>query len=248
LFLERRWLTTIYSIERETQILRIGPPDTAEELTIYKDLLKREPHFFNTICTTNTSPIHVLVEVPNHDFDVVKLYCHWLYSEQTYSKQEHAAWISQKATEFSLLIRAYAFGFSASDIDSQDTIIDAIIEKTLVEHNPPASEMQLFSNAVPRSCSARQFFVDLAAWDGTADMFTPGKGNLLDKSCLWHILHTMATVRLAGGIFVPEDAPYYRNTCRYHEHTKDGQPCYIEGAEERNKQTNGAIAKKEQTD
>jgi len=90
-FLERRWLTTISSIERETHILRIGPPNTAEELTIDKDSLKREPHFFSTICTTNTSPIHVLIEVPNHDFDVIKLYCRWLYSEQIYSKQEHAA-------------------------------------------------------------------------------------------------------------------------------------------------------------
>jgi len=110
-------------------------------------------------------------------------------------------------------------------------LIDAIIEKTIAERSPPpAAQVRLFLNSSAQRCSARRFFVDVAAWDGSAEMFVSSQNAPFDKDFALEILHVMAKVRLPSEVFEPKDAPYYRETCQCHQHMVFGEPCYKDEA------------------
>lgn len=192
--------------------LRVGHHDPTDFLVHREFLYDRSPFFINWTRENNG-----IIELPDNKPEVIKVYVAWLYSNRIFTKFEGGV-----GKEFNELLNAYIFGDEIRDSDFQDAIIDAFIERTREVKSYFLNARKVWESTLPGAL-IRRYMVDTFVWAG-------GEKWLEDVSYFDRDFLVELGRALYKRIKSPEDytgvAPFVRDSCLYHEHTSEGEPCY----------------------
>jgi hypothetical protein len=169
------------------------------------------------------------------------IYVKWLYSRRFYitesddidCEEESDTLESGENGERENLWDCYQLGDFLQDSDFKDAIIDALINKMVVENCYPLYIAQAVYASSTAASPHRQWVVDCAIkfWskpelDAVAEDAVSESGDYPQE--FRTDLFVAMSAHLRTGVKVTLVADFFQNldTCKYHEHTKKNTPCY----------------------
>ncbi|KAJ8112594.1 hypothetical protein OPT61_g5079 [Boeremia exigua] len=165
--------------------------------------------------------------------EIVKVYVDWLYTGRICTSNENDTDCSGSTsqhghlTEWDDLEDCYALGGFLQDVSFKDNMLDAVIDK-MIRHSLQYTGLPLM---VYSTCSAksphRQLALDLIIETWPAEKLNSIAREHFPADFLADVLVNMAKVWHSGRE-AQGTAKFFHDldTCKYHEHTMNGSPCY----------------------
>lgn len=206
--------------------VRVGSDAPAQhEFSIHQDNLTRNSEFFKTALKEEWSKKRtegqlMVIEMPDDDPNIFSIYADWLYSGLIYSTTENAG--KGNDTEFKELTFAYILGEKILDIPFKNAVIDAVIEKFLVELIIDLELPKLVYDNTRPNAPLRRLLVDIYAYHADTSWMTR-------SSAKDHLHPTFVfdlnLAQLYNRDLKMETPNYMKSTCIYHEHQDVLQKC-----------------------
>lgn len=174
------------------------------------------------------------VELPTKDPEIFKIYLNWLYFGlfciTTDGNRTSASGYMSQDKEWGRWSACYLLGSFLLDTAFGDALIDMAGEKMSLEYVSFVNLSEVVYSASPRGSRHRKLAVDLAikVWVDCHFIYTASCNYCQEFSA--DLIIAMGGKLRAGGAKCQSARDFFEDidTCKYHDHTLDNTPCYIE--------------------
>jgi hypothetical protein len=189
---------------------------------LHKTLAVRESAFFDKAFSKDWKESEENeIRLPDHEPEHFQIFLLWLYTRRIFSSQAMVIACNECIDEWDLLANAWALGAYLQATDFQDTVADAILEKTAQGCGSMHSIHKIiYANSVA-GAPIRKLVVDIAAWRWDVPMLE-AQGN----NAAWSDFFRDLSIALLKTRESTEDSRVVKASCDYHDHRLKGGVCY----------------------
>lgn len=211
------------------------------DFAVHQNLLCKNSPFFDAALRNDWTEAETrVVPLPEARPEVFSVYQSWLLQQTIFSAAPE-----QADEEWSILIEAYVLGERLGDVNFKDAIMDAVLEKRKEEDTVPTTQISTIYEGTPTGSSLRKWIVDMIVRHGTSEWFdcetahrhgiSPQAWLIPDFSqdCVRALMSKLKDSGEApeessddSSESEEESSDSKEGECKYHEHVKEGRPCY----------------------
>lgn len=221
---EMRVILTKCRIGHE-EVIEVDVGNGQKSFYVHRDILTSSSDFFrNALKGPFKEAEEKRVRLSEQTAELFDIYVQWLYDEKLYSTKDGET----HGDEWDRLLSLYILGDSIQDRKFRNTVIDAFIEKNIMDNGWPIYLAAGVCSELPSNSPLCRLIADFWAWNATPTSYTRSakSGDVEDAPREFWLEVAKRTCAAAEDRLVKKLlAPWKRDRCQYHEHAEGEAKC-----------------------